>query len=522
MEKSPSPAENSGSSVSSIQKVDAALTTSRIAEQNEINAATVDLSLSEELKDQKVEELAKEYGVDIKRLRWKIDLCVVPPFCLMYFLSFLDRVNISNAKIYGIEADLGLHGQQFNIALTVFFVPYIIFEVLSNYMLKIVKPHLWLSVMIFLFGIVTICLAYSHSFGGLVACRFLLGTFESGSFPAIFYIMSNFYTTMESQRRFSIFFSCTCLAGGCAGAIAYRLQDLQGVHGLNSWQWIYIVEGSVTAGLAILLFFIVPDFPEQARFLSEGERSFLKKKLEVFAGKSGFEIKQTWRDVAQVFKEPLMYIASLAYFCLIVPAYSYAYFAPTIIKELGYTAMTAQAYSIYPWLVSLGFSIILAFVSDKTRIRAPYAILASVIAIIGLAMVFAGGSHTHLKYGGCFLVATGLYSAMPILVCWMSLTFAGHIRKSVGTGYVIGYGNIGGIVSSFIFPNSEAPSYRKGLAICLGFSALSIIFILAFLANLMIYTRAKKTASYREKWDKLSNREKIMKGDYNPDYRYQY
>lgn len=160
--------------------------------------------------------------------------------------------------------------------------------------------------------------------------------------------MANFYTSAESQRRFSIFFSCTCLAGGCAGALAYRIHDLNGVHGLLSWQWIYVIEGAFTAGLAILLYFIVPDFPEESRFLDANERDFLKKKLEIFQGNSGYEIKQTWKDVGKVFKDPVIYICAITYFCFIIPAYSYAFFAPTIIKQLGYTAMEAQRHSIYP------------------------------------------------------------------------------------------------------------------------------------------------------------------------------
>lgn len=480
------------------------------------------LALSDSVKDEKVQALSKELGLNHKKLMWKIDLCVVPPFCLLYFLAFLDRVNISNAKIYHMESDLGLHGEQFNIALTAFFIPYVIFEVLSNYMLKIIKPHIWLGCMIFLFGIVTICMAYSHSFGGLLTCRLLLGIFEAGSFPSIFYIMANFYTTNESQRRFSIFFSCTCLAGGCAGAIAYRLNNLNGEHGLASWQWIYIVEGAITAGLSILLYFIVPDFPEEARFLNQTERKFLKGKLEIYSGKSGFEVKQNWHDVAKVLKEPLIYVASVAYFSLIVPAYSYAYFAPSIIKEMGYTALSAQAHSIYPWLASLGFSIILAFIADHTKLRSPYAIASALIAIAGLVMVYAGKDNVNVKYGGCFLVALGLYSCMPVLICWMSLNFTGHIRKSIGTAFVIGFGNIGGIVSSFIFPNNEAPRYKKGLGICLGFTALSIFGMLIYQCVLMHYTSRKKSVTYCEKWEKLSEREKIMKGDLNPDFRYQY
>ena len=479
------------------------------------------LTLTDEEKKTNVDQLATELEINQKKLMWKIDLCVIPPFCLLYFLAFLDRVNISNAKVYGIEADLGLHGNQFATALTVFFVPYIIFEVLSNYVIKIVKPHIWLSCLIFLFGLVTLLVAYAKNFGGLIVCRLFLGIFEAGSFPAIFYIIANFYTPGESLRRISFFFNCTCLAGGCAGALAYRIHDLDGKHGLASWQWIYIIEGAFTMGLAIPLYFAVSDFPEEARFLNQKERDFLKRKLEFYQGNSGYEVKQTWNDVLKVFKEPMLYICALCYFALVIPAYSYAFFAPTVIKQMGYTAMEAQRHSIYPWLATMGFSYLLATVSDYTKIRLPFALIASATAVAGLSMVY-GCDSSNARYAGCFLTAMGLYSTMPILICWMSLNFAGHTRKSVGTATVIGFGNIGGIIASFIFPNKDAPKYQPGFAICIAFACLAFALLVVYFAYVRIMNVRKTKESYQINWDSLDQRTQIVQGDLNPDFKYWY
>lgn len=481
-----------------------------------------DLTLTIEEKKSKVEQLAQELGINQKKLMWKIDVCVIPPFCLLYFLAFLDRVNISNAKVYGIETTLNLHGNQFAAALTVFFVPYIVFEILSNYLIKIIKPHAWLSAMIFLFGLVTLLVAYSKNYGGLIVCRLFLGIFEAGSFPAIFYIIANFYTPGESLRRFAFFFNCTCLAGGCAGALAYRIHDLDGTHGLASWQWIYIIEGAFTMGLAIPLYFAVTDFPEEARFLDTNERTFLKKKLEFYQGNSGYEVKQTWGDIATVFKEPMLYICAVCYFALIVPAYSYAFFAPTIISQLGYTAMEAQRHSIYPWLATMGYSLLLAVISDLSRIRLPFALLSAATAIAGLGMVMGCVDSPNARYGGCFLTAMGLYSCMPIFICWMSLNFSGHTRKSVATAFVIGFGNIGGIVASFIFPNNEKPGYKKGVGICIAFGCLAFVVLISYFAYLKFRNSRKQSETFKQKWDALDERTKIIKGDENPDFKYWY
>ncbi|GME82805.1 unnamed protein product [Ambrosiozyma monospora] len=163
-----------------------------------------------------------------------------------------------------------------------------------------------------------------------------------------------------------------------------------------------------------------------------------------------------------------------------------------------------------------------AFASDRMGRRLPFAILAGIIAIVGLAMVLAGGKNYDLKYGGCFLIAMGLYTCMPVLVCWMSLNFSGHTRKSVGTAFVIGFGNIGGIISSYIFPNTDAPDYKKGLGICIAFTAMAIIFITLYFLRLCQMNRKKQKIEYQDKWASRTPREKIMDGDLNPDFRYLY
>ena len=479
------------------------------------------LALSDDEKDKEIEKMATEMGINHKKLMMKIDFFVVPPFILLYFLAFLDRVNISNAKVYGMEDELGLHGNQFNTALTIFFVPYVFFEVLSNYLMKIVSPHLWLGTMIFLFGIAGMCQAFIKNYSGLIACRFFLGVFESGSFPALFYLLSSYYCKRESQRRFSFFFSCTCLAGGCAGAIAFRIHDLDGVRGYSSWQWIFLIEGAITAFLAIFLYFAIADFPEQARFLNDNERKFLKRKLEYDAGKSAFEVNMNWRDILGFYKLPQAYLTALCYFALVIPSYGYAYFAPTIIKYLGYTSWSANEHSIYPWILAWGFTCILSIASDKARLRLPFALFSCIIAIVGFAMVMASEDY-KVKYAGCFLAVTGLYSAMPAVVCLFSLNFAGHRNKSVGTSTIVGFGNIGGIISPWLFPNTDAPNYHTGMVVSIFFVALSFVVTCLYTLYTVRMNKLKQTPDYREKWALKDERTKLIDGDLNPDFKYMY
>lgn len=151
------------------------------------------------------------------------------------------RVNIANANVAGMSTELGLVGHEYNTALVIFFVPYILFEVPSNILLKKFKPHVWLSGCMFFFGITTTCQGLVRNYSGLLATRFFLGLFESGMFPGCFYLLGCWYMRTEAQKRFSFFFSSTTLAGAFAGLLAAAIGKMDGISGYAGWRWIFIL-----------------------------------------------------------------------------------------------------------------------------------------------------------------------------------------------------------------------------------------------------------------------------------------
>jgi len=166
-----------------------------------------------------------------RKLVSKIDLRVIPVLSILYLLAFLDRTNIANAAVFGLQKDLRLTGTQYNTALTIFFIPYIVFEIPSNILLKKLRPHVWLSGCMFLFGLVTICQGLVHNWSGLLATRFFLGLAETGMFPGSFYLIGMWYKRSEAQKRFSFFFGSTSLAGAFGGLLASAIGKMQGVKG---------------------------------------------------------------------------------------------------------------------------------------------------------------------------------------------------------------------------------------------------------------------------------------------------
>ena len=158
------------------------------------------------------------------------------------------------------------------------------------------------------------------------------------------------YKRTEAQRRFSFFFSSTSLAGAFGGLLAAAISKMEGVRGYSAWRWIFILEGLLTCVVSFLFFFIIPDFPEHAKFLTEPERAFMKKKLEDDQGKSALERPIKFKDVVNVFKDYKILVGGFMYFGLIVPAYGYAFFAPGIIQTYGYSPIQTQRKSSFPQL----------------------------------------------------------------------------------------------------------------------------------------------------------------------------
>ncbi|MCJ1400605.1 hypothetical protein MMC11_003811 [Xylographa trunciseda] len=455
-----------------------------------------------------------------RRLMAKIDLRVIPVLSILYLLAFLDRTNIANAAVYGLSTDLGLVSgtNQYNTALTIFFVPYILFEIPSNIFLKKLKPHIWLSGCMFVFGLVTICQGLVKGYSGLLATRFFLGLAETGMFPGSFYLIGMWYKRSEAQKRYSFFFSSTTLAGAFGGLLAAAIGNMNGVRGYLAWRWIFILEGVVTCVVAIVFFFLIPSFPEDAAWLSEDERAYVKARLQADQGRSAAERNISFKDVRTIFKDYKIFVGGFMYFGLIVPAYGYAFFAPGIIKTYGYSAIQTQLHSVPPWATAFGFAMIVAFFSDTLKHRFLFTLFPICVSITGFAILLSVHTNHNLEYAALFLVTSGTYGAMPVVVCWFTQNLGGHHRRAVGTAWQIGFGNIGGIIATYAFLSSDAPLYKTGYAICIGFVCLSAASCVTYFVSVWAQNRSRERAGRNLG---LTEWEKTEKGDMSPDYRYQ-
>lgn len=140
---------------------------------------------------------------------------------------------------------------------------------------------------------------------------------------------------------------------------------------------------------------------------------------------------------------------------------------------------------------------IIATASDFTRHRFAFTIFPIGIAVAGFSILLAVHDNNKARYGGLFLIAMGAYSAMPVIVCWFNMNLGGHHRRSVGSAWQIGFGNIGGIIATYAFLDNEAPRYTKGFGLCLGFLCLAGLSCAAYAAA-VVYENRKRDRTPRD------------------------
>jgi MFS family permease len=202
---------------------------------------------------------------------------------------------------------LNLIGFRYNTALTVFFVPYTLFEIPSNVMLKMIRPSIWISILVFAWGTVMTLMGTVSTYHGLVVARFFLGIAEAGFFPVATYLLTIWYQRYEIQRRMSIFYAAASLSGAFSGLLAYAIEKMNGISGLGGWKWIFILEGLIPVVVAFSLYFLLPDRPEAAKSLTTEEKEFIINRIALGTGSGRGRImnndKVSWKNIRVAFSD---------------------------------------------------------------------------------------------------------------------------------------------------------------------------------------------------------------------------
>ncbi|KAH6713467.1 high-affinity nicotinic acid transporter [Leptodontidium sp. MPI-SDFR-AT-0119] len=407
-----------------------------------------------------------------RRLLRKLDIRLLPFFALLYLLSFLDRTNIGNARLFGLVTDLGMDPKslQYNTALAVFFPTYIIAEIPSNMMMKRLTPSIWLSFIMIAWSAIVIGMGFVHNFAGLLACRVLLGLAEGGLFPGVAYYITLWYPRHETGFRIAFFFSAATAAGAFGGLLAAAIGKMAGLGGKAGWSWIFIIEGLITIVVGVLAYFVIVDSPEKARFVTEEDKAEIRRRIAHDANELADEFDM--RYVRDALRDWKIWAHCLCTIGIFTPVYSFSFFLPTIIRNMGYSNTHAQLMSAPPYVVGCLVTICAGYIADKTKQRGLFQALFSATALVGWVMLIS--SHRPaIQYTGTFFACSGIFACVPLGVTWNSNNIGGSLKRGVGIAMHVGSGNLGGILASFIYLPKDSPCFIQGHAILIALISLS-------------------------------------------------
>ncbi|KAK5995350.1 putative transporter [Cladobotryum mycophilum] len=411
------------------------------------------------------------------KLRIKIDLYVVPIVSLFYLFCFIDRANIGNARIAGLEKDLGLKGYEYNSIISIFFISYILFEIPSVLLCKWIGPGWFIPLATMLFGVVSLCNAFVHNFSEAAGVRFLLGIFEAGLMPGIAYYMSRWYRRSELAFRLSMYVVMAPLAGAFGGLLASAILSMDRFGSLHGWRMIFGIEGIVTISLGVAGFFLMTDRPETARWLTEEEKELAVARVqsERLTTSTVLDSMDKTKLLRGIFN-PVTLSTAFIFMLNNITVQGMAVFAPTIVATLfkGKTPVQLQLLTVPPYVVGAFFTLLMPFLSWRFDRRLLFIILSTPLVMTGFAM-FLGSTNLHVRYAATFLILSSASALGALTTAHVSANVVSDTARSAAIPTNIMVGSIGGLASSWAFLPFDAPNYHIGNGLNLAAAATTLI-----------------------------------------------
>jgi MFS transporter, ACS family, tartrate transporter len=407
----------------------------------------------------------------MRKVTWRL----IPFLFLLYVIAWLDRVNVGFAGLE-MNADLGFSSTVFGFGSGIFFLGYCLFEIPSNIILERVGARIWIARIMVTWGLISTGLMFVRTPVAFYLLRFLLGAAEAGFFPGVIYYLSLWYPTAQRARAIAAFMTAVPVTGLIGGPLSGALLELDGIHGLAGWQWLFLVEGLPAVLLGVSVLFYLNDRPETTRWLTPVERDWLVETLT--AEREACVLRPNIRAAltdTTVWKLGIIFLLVAAGF------YGYSFWAPLVIKSLtgisnfkiGLVLGAISAVTIIGMLLN-------SYHSDHTGERAihiavPLLVMAvgligcallgqPVLAIIALALVPLG----HCASYGPFWSMPTQFLTGPAAAAGIALvTMIANVGSFAGPTLI-------GILKTRTGNHTDAFLLLGGLAVIAAFLALRV------------------------------------------------
>ncbi|KAJ7805754.1 MFS general substrate transporter [Mycena olivaceomarginata] len=400
-----------------------------------------------------------------RAVKRKIDVVVLPLIVCSYIFNQFDRTNIGNAHTlaafnthFGMCAHLEYptDNNKWTLVLSIFYVGYCLLEMPANILQRYIGANRFFFLSLTFWGIASLSVVYAKGYAGLLVLRVLMGIGEAGYYAGMIYYLSFWYRKAELALRISFCMTGT-LPGAIGGLLAFGLVRAK-TSLLTGWQFLFLIEAIPTIVMAF------------ARLNRD-------HKPQSHGGMTG------WKGFKVIIADVNAWLFMVVYASFNVGVATISYFLPTLIKNLGFTAINAQGLTVAPYVVGWLMVVFQAFHSDRTRDRGYHIMLSCAISFIGYVILATSVQKSvGAAYFAMFLVIGGNYSLFPLVMSWAANAFSPTSKRGVGTAFIVSISNCVSIASPQIYFDPE-DDYRKGHAISAGCLALS------FLAAFTLRTR---------------------------------
>lgn len=375
----------------------------------------------------------------------KATLRLLPFLFLLYIVAYLDRINVSFAALT-MNRDLGLDQSAYGFGAGIFFLGYVLFEIPSNLILEKTGPRRWMARILVSWGVCTMALAWVQGAWSFVVVRFLLGVAEAGFFPGIILYLTYWFPKARRAKAVALFMTATAAAGLIGSPVSVGIMQLDGILHLAGWQWLFLLEGLPAVILGFVVWFFLPDGPQQAGWLTPRERQVLLHTLE---SEKPMQQGQGLITLRQGLLSPRVWALGLTYFSMVLAMYGLVMWLPQIVAQKnGHSALSVGFYVMTAYFCAAASMVAVGYSSDKHGERRWHCLGSMGLCLTGMLVVSASTSLAGVLCGSA-LAAMGIWSVLGPF--WgLATAMLSGTATAAAVALINSLGNIGGFVGPYL------------------------------------------------------------------------
>jgi sugar phosphate permease len=412
----------------------------------------------------------------VQRARHRIARRLLPFLFLLYVIAFLDRMNIGAAALQ-MPRDLGFSEGVVGFGAGIFFLGYFLLEIPGALIVERWSARRWIARIMISWGLMTVLMAFIQTAHQFYVVRFLVGAAEAGFLPGVIVYLTHWFRYQDRAKAVAFFYAANPLSYVIGSPLAGLLLGLSWL-GLRGWRWLFIIEGIPAVLLGLITIWYMTDWPEQASWLPDEEKSWIIGEL-----KQEREVKRRHRSfqVWEALRHRDVILLTLCYFCAMTGSYGIAFWLPTILKRLsGKSDFKVTLLAALPYVAAFITQQVNGWHSDRTQERRWHAALP--VFVCGMALVLAVLSRASLAFSvGWFVVAGGAFYGFQPVFWAVPTRFLSESAAAASIGLINSVGNLGGFVGPMVmgYLATRTHSFSAGLLYLVASLFVSGILMLA-------------------------------------------